>query len=234
MSRDPAVRSLAINEYGDMGVFVAPGHGADIASQRADDLDNQCLHLLARYGAPVAVDVGCGAGGQTVRMACAGATVLAIDHCDMGSAVMAAAQRHQVQSRIKFLQRDMRTIADLGQDGLAHAVVCQRAIHYLSFGDAVRAVGSMGLMLRQEGRLFISASGLASELGEGYEGLGDRLTTRYCELAGPMRTKHGIHGPVCLYSQADMESLLHAGGLEVEALFASPFGNIKAVAKRRA
>lgn len=234
MRRDSAAHSLAINEYGDMGVFVAPGHGADIASQRADDLDNQCLLLLARYGAPVAVDVGCGAGGQTVRMACAGATVLAIDHCDMGSAVMAAAQRHEVQSRVKFLQRDMRAIADLGQDGLAHAVVCQRAVHYLPFFEAVGAVGSMGRMLRPEGRLFISASGLTSELGDGYGGQGTGLAARYDELAEPMRTKHGIHGPVCLYSQADMESLLHAGGLEVEALFASPFGNIKAVAKRRA
>jgi len=46
-----------------------------------------------------------------------------------------------------------------------------------------------------------------------------------------MRDKHGIHGPVCLYSEDDMKSILTESGFAVETLFSSTFGNIKAVAR---
>jgi hypothetical protein len=45
-----------------------------------------------------------------------------------------------------------------------------------------------------------------------------------------MADKHGIHGSVCLYEEADMIALLRAGGMEVEKAYTSPFGNVKAIA----
>ena len=141
------------------------------------------------------------------------------------------AATHGVQSRVRFLQRDMRDLDSLRQHGMAHAVVSQRAIHYLNFVDAVSSVAAMGRMLRPEGRLFLSASGLSSELSDGYAAADVPLETRHAALAAAMQEKHRIYGAVCLYSVADMRELVRAAGMEVESLYVSAFGNVKAVAR---
>ena len=220
-----------INFHGDMGIFLAQGCGSDIASQRADDLDLSCIEFLHTLRRPMAIDIACGVGGQAARMARAGATVLAVDHYDFSREVQRYVTEHAVQSRVRFLQRDMRDLDSLRQQGIAHAVICQRAIHYLTFQEAAAAVQAMGRMLRENGLLFISASGLGSELGDGYSGSELALCDRHCELAAPMQAKHGIHGRVCLYSVAEMRELLQAAGMIVRDLYASPFGNVKAVAR---
>ena len=222
---------LCLNAYGDKGVFLAQGCGSDIASQRADDLDHLCIEHLQTFRRPMAVDIACGAGGQAARMALAGATVLAVDQYDFSSEVGGLAAERGVQSHVRFVQRDMRDLDSLRQHGMAHAVISQRALHYLPFHDAVAAVRAMGRMLREDGLLFVSASGLGSELGDGYAGGDTALGERHCLLAEPMRVKHGIHGPVCLYSVAEMRELLETAGMTVSTLYASAFGNVKAIAR---
>jgi hypothetical protein len=96
----------------------------------------------------------------------------------------------------------------------------------------VVAVKRLADLLNPGGKLFLSASGIASELGEGYPGRGVPAADRYAPLADEMAKKHGIHGMVCLYSLEDLEELLLQAGLVCEALFASPFGNVKGVGHR--
>jgi SAM-dependent methyltransferase len=110
-------------------------------------------------------------------------------------------------------------------------IICQRAIHYLPFVEAVSVVTEMKNLLSPGGRVYLSASGIYSELGDGYSAREDVLKDRYAELSPAMRDKHDIHGKVCLYSEADLTALLHAGGLVPEKIFSSKFGNIKAVAR---
>lgn len=218
-----------LNNYGDQRVFLAVGHGADIASQRADDLDLMAIDHVRSRASTFAIDIACGAGGQAIRLAEHGAEVLATDIADMVGIISTAPAN--LPGKVTFTKLDMRNLRDLHVETPADVIICQRAIHYLRFTEAVAVVAAISRLLATDGRLYISASGIHSELGSGYPGEFTPLENRYADLAPSMRDKHGIHGPVCLYSEEDMAQLLTKGGLVHEKIFSSSFGNIKAVAR---
>lgn len=218
-----------LNLYGDQAVLLANGHGADIASQRADDLDLMAIEHAKSRTSTFALDIACGAGGQAIRLAQEGAVVLATDIMDMTAVIQSASAG--VPGRVTFAKLDMRNLENLHIELPADIIICQRAIHYIPFADAVEVIAGMRELLATDGRLYLSASGIHSELGNGYEGRDEPLATRYAELAAEMRDRHGIHGPVCLYSEDDLVRLLESAGLVPEQVFSSKFGNIKAVAK---
>jgi len=66
--------SSDLNLYGDHLSRTTGTHGADIASQRLDDLDRRCLveMLQSAMQHPVCLDLGCGYGYQGMRMALMG------------------------------------------------------------------------------------------------------------------------------------------------------------------
>lgn len=220
----------ALNLYDDKPVFLASGHGADIASQRADDLDLMAIEHTRSRASTFAIDIACGAGGQAIRLANLGATVVATDIEDMTDVIRIASDNINPPGKVTFVQLDMRNLDKLHIEMQADVIVCQRAIHYLPFDEAVEVIGAMRQLLAPGGKLYLSASGINSELGDGYFGCKEFLESRYTELDAAMRDKHGIHGPVCLYSEEDMAQLLTMGGFTPDRIFSSKFGNIKAVA----
>jgi SAM-dependent methyltransferase len=220
----------ALNLYNDKPVFLASGHGADIASQRADDLDLMAIEHTRSRASTFAIDIACGAGGQAIRLANLGATVVATDIEDMTEVIQIASDNVNPPGKVTFVQLDMRNLDKLLIEIQADVIVCQRAIHYLPFQAAVDVLVAIRKLLAPDGKLYLSASGINSELGDGYPGCKEFLNARYTELAPVMRDKHGIHGPVCLYSEGDMTQLLTMGGFTPDKIFSSAFGNIKAVA----
>lgn len=216
-----------INQYGDERRLAQAGFGVDVATQRADDLDKMALEDIAqRHGEVSALDIACGQGGQALRMAQAGARVTACDVIDYGPAIQATAAVVDVQ--IHFVLSDMRQIS-AALPAKFDIITCQRAIHYLPFDDALVAVRQMRELLAPSGHLYISASGLRSELGDQYTGCGVPIESRYAPLSTAMVEKHGIHGPVCLYEERDLVFLLMAAGMVVDKVYSSPFGNVKAI-----
>lgn len=221
-----------LNTYGDRRIPTDGNFGVDIAMQRADDLDNMSLdqlRVLAR--AARALDVASAAGGQAVRMACAGANVTALDIGDYSGAFLAAASALGVADKCTFEHQDITKFDVAMKLGTFDVIVCQRMIHYVPHFTAVSVIRNLGRALASDGRLYISASGLHSELGDDYAGAFAPVADRYEPLAVPMIAKHAIEGPVCLYSVAEFATLLESAGLRVERVFASAFGNVKAVAK---
>lgn len=209
------------------------GHGIDVAAQREDYLDGSAIRqirsLAAERGKVRALDAACAAGGQALRMARAGAAVTAVDlHSD--GAVLLRAASEECLARISFVQADLRDAALYQRLGQFDLIIAQRFIHYLPFPDAVEVVGLFRDVLLPGGKLYISASGLGSELGQNYQGAAQAVAERFAPLWPPMANKHGIHGEVCLYEEHDMQALLVAGGMRIEKLYASPFGNLKAIA----
>ncbi len=78
-------------------------------------------------------------------------------------------------------------------------------------------------------KLFISASGLYSELSEGYKDKEAPLEERYCKLDTKIAEKHHIKEPVCLYSEEDIKTLVEQFEFIPEEIWSSSFGNIKAI-----
>lgn len=213
--------------------IVAPGdYGIDIASQRADELDLKALTWIeaqvARGRDVAALDVGCGRGGQAARMAQAGAFVIALDKEDCGSHVAAAMRETGVQNWI-FSRYDARSAPWIGRFDL---IICQRMIHYLHYGEALALLARLRRAAWIKGRLYLSASGLDSELGEAYPGRDIPVEERFAPLVAPMADKHAIRHPVCLYRGPELVEAVARAGWTVAECFASPFGNVKIVAAK--
>lgn len=223
-----------LNAYGDHRIPTRGHFGVDIAMQRADDLDRMALDRLKSIGSPArALDVASATGGQAIRMAATGAETTALDIDDYADAFMSAARQQGVAGRCVFERRDITGFNVARTLGRFDVIVCQRMIHYLPYQGAVAVIRNLASALTDDGRLYLSASGLHSELGDGYAGARRPVAMRYDPLADSMLVKHDIQGPVCLYSLADLATLLEVAGLRVEQVFASTFGNIKAVARPR-
>lgn len=225
--------SQSINLYGDRRVATSTGHGIDIASQRADDLDLMAIEhintMVSGRRQVFAIDVGCGHGGQAARMAKAGAFALAIDNTDYHEQITESMRREGIFSNFGFYQLSVEGEAELGPFDV---IVCQRMIHYLRHDAAKAALGWFYRIGSDDARLFISASGMDSELGDGYEGKELPIPDRFSTLAPAMADKHSIHPPVCLYRKEELEALVSGAGWIVEKAFLSPFGNVKVVARK--
>ena len=218
---------------GDKPLKTRSGHGIDVAVRRGDYLDGSAIRqiksLMAGRGTARALDAACAGGGQARRMARAGAAVTAVDlHSDGAALLRAAADEGLTQ--FDFVQADLRDPDLYRRLGQFDLIIAQRFIHYLPFPDAIDVVRLFRHALLPEGRLYLSASGLRSALGQQYGGA-VHITERFAPLWQPMADKHGIHDKVCLYEEGDMQALLDAGGMRVEKLYASPFGNLKCIAR---
>ena len=216
--------------YGDdLSRLAGTGHGADIGSQRMDDLDQLAVKYLA--GLPqdmrVACDMGCGKGGLVSHLCDTGAVVTGVDVNPMPDTPVFT------HGRATYIQADLRDTDFSFLEGV-NVVTCQRTIHYFPAAMAVYLLSEVRRRMLDTGVLFISASGLNSELGNGYPHAMHPRYHRFAKLSPAMRQKHGIAAPVCLYTEPDLGEVLTAAGFMVETRFTSPFGNIKMVAKARA
>lgn len=222
-----------INLYGDLSVPAADGHGVDVASQRSDDLDRMAVEHLIAQSDPRALrvlDVGCGRGGQAARMAKAGASVVALDAGDYGAAVAESMRQAGVcHARWSFVRLAVETCPGLG---IFDVIMSQRMLHYLEPATAIEVLRWFHRSSKPGGRLFLSASGIDSELSQGYGVRHAPVDRRFAPLASLMAEKHAIHHPVCLYRLDELTDRVRAAGWEVEHAFLSPFGNVKLVASR--
>lgn len=232
----------AVNLYGDRDIRAGDGrHGIDVAAQRADDLDLAAVErirtLVAAGHAPVALDLGCASGAQMARMAAAGAHVVGVDLANTWTDVRANVLPYD--PRPLFIAGDIRRLDRLPMktwigNRSYDVIVCQRTIHYMTWMEALEVLrGLSRRLLAPDGMVFLSASGLSSELSEGYAHADRPVHGRSAPLSEVMRQKHGIHGSVTLYGLDDLEDLCRTADLCIEKSWVSPFGNVKVVAAMR-
>lgn len=232
-----------LNSYQDKLIQAGEGCGADIAVQRQDELDlkseQQVRSLLAMGRAARVLDLGAGRGAQAARLLRAGASLsVAVDiygFVDDFAHLTSAAR-----GRAIFVQTDLNS-QDWPDDVCAAAsetefdvVIFQRTIHYLPYLDAIRCLKKLRSLMATGSRLYLSASGLDSELGRGYAHRHSSLTDRFHCLTPEMADKHGIKAPVCLYRLQELQDLCGAAGYCVVEAELSAFGNIKVVADLKA
>lgn len=202
------------------------GYGVDVAITRADDLDKKLLALVEDE--PMAVlDLGCGAGGTAVRLALAGASVTAVDMHDFSANFTALRQAHSLSNELTFIAGDIRHLEELLPKEKFDYCLCQRTIHYLPYQEALICLKKLRAKVRQ--KLFISVTGVETDIGEHYPCSESPLVKRYCSLNQEAQTTFSIREPLCLYTPEEFTALLLDAGWQIEECWVSAFGNIKAV-----
>ena len=225
-----------LNMYGDVKLCSHTKFGQDIASQRFDELDRSCvrfaLNLLDKgRKANKAIDLGCGKGIQGVRLGMMGFETVIYDIEHMPNLIEEVRKLYPL-CKIKKIRADLQNIkADFFPQGID---ICysQRFIHYLRFNDAVLLLKKVFANMRPGGRLFISASGLHSEIGKAHPQCNLAVSERFAKIERVMADKHDIHAPICPYSESELVELCRAAGFALIAADTSEFGNVKAIFER--
>jgi SAM-dependent methyltransferase len=226
-----------LNVHGDqlISAETAATHGADISWQRTDELDRRflrnCLDMLevtaAQGSSAIGLDLGSGYGRPSIAAALFGVEMHLYDLLDL--AQYASRLRKTLNlSCLRYHRGDLSRLNPEDLPPMISVVYSQRFVHYLRFSEAVALLRSVTDRLVPHGRIFISASGLRSELGVGYKHKALPIQQRFARISPEMAEKHGIHEPVALYELEDLDKLLLPMGCEREWDAYSEFGNVKA------
>lgn len=219
---------MSTNLYGDDLTRARGGYGAEIAGQRMDALDRAALEHALSLGGGVALDLGCGEGIQALRFATLGLETLAIDARPREATLFGEGPFERVLP-VRYLSADARRLTPSLLPERVDLAYSQRFIHHLRFEEALALLRALRAVMTAGAKLYLSASGLGSELADGYAAAALPLGRRYAELAPEVRARHRIEGPVCLYRPPELRGLGEAAGLTPERVFRSDFGNVKAV-----
>jgi SAM-dependent methyltransferase len=200
----------------------------------ADELEQLALEEIARRvrldTAPRVLDLPCGKGRRTVEMAKLGAEVLAAGDASLKNGVQGLALAAAVADKVRF-----HTVK-LGHGPLPGAafdlVFCHHGINFLPYEKAAQTLRHLLKSLHIGGKLFVSAYGLHSALSEGYEDADKPVAERFCRLAPAEAKCYGIEGPVCLYTERNLVTLLIEIGSGVLRTFTSTHGTVKGIAVR--
>jgi 2-polyprenyl-3-methyl-5-hydroxy-6-metoxy-1,4-benzoquinol methylase len=200
----------------------------------ADELEQMVLReitLRARSSLPTRVlDLRCGEGRHSVSMAELGAEVLAADAPERANPVKNRALAAGVGENIRFAP--LKSLpADLPQ-GPFDLAFCHHDISCLPYAAARDTLLAVLKSLRIGGKLFISAYGLHSMLGENYADANTPIERRFCKLTPAIAKSYNIPEPVCLYSERNLVTLLFEIGGSVLRSFTTTHGTVKAVAVR--
>jgi SAM-dependent methyltransferase len=208
------------------------GQGA-CAPQVVDELEQLMLREIAMRvrgdTTPYVLDMRCGEGRHAVTMASLGARVLAADAPEQETHVRNRALASGCADRVDFLPLD---IPDGLPEGPFDLIFCHHGIHRLPYPKARQVLRHLVKSMRVGGKLFISAYGLHSALGEGYADAEAPIEERFSELAPAIAKRYNIKGPVCLYSERNLVTLLFEAGGSVLRSFTTTHGAIKSVAVR--
>jgi 2-polyprenyl-3-methyl-5-hydroxy-6-metoxy-1,4-benzoquinol methylase len=200
----------------------------------ADALEQLSLQEIARRvranAPPLVLDVPCGDGHHVVAMARLGAHVLAGDRPEHENAVCGRALAAGVKERVDFAALQPGDAQRL--PGPFDIVFCHHGIHRLPYAEARQAVRGLVRAMRIGGKLFISAYGLHSALGDAYADQEKPVEQRFAHLAPAVAEAYHISGPVCLYTERNLVTLLFEAGASVIKTFTSTHGTVKGVAVR--
>ena len=204
------------------------GHGVDVASLRVDDLDRLMLEEVTQRTQPAVLDLGCGAGGQSLRLAQLGAKVTAIDVFDFSEQFSNLRLVNNLSNdKLNFIKGDIKNLSELVKRQTFDLVYSQRTFHYLKYDDAFSILNFLRRITKE--KLFISVTGIETTLADNYDAKTLPIRDRFAKLPKEAQETFQIYEPVCLYAKDEFMSLLKECGWQIEWCRQSDFGNVKAV-----
>lgn len=212
----------------------------DFTSDDIPAIVDELEHLITREIAlsvrnknlPRVLDLHCGDGAFAADLVEQGAQVLAADAPSFKEAVLAQPLSPNARKALKFVP--LSHDGDFPPEGeMFDLVFCHHGIYRLPYPEARRVLSRI---IRQHltigGKLYISAYGLHSDLGEGYADADKPIEERFCPLAPAHAKSYNLKGSVCLYTERNLVNLLFEAGGSVLRSFTTTHGTVKAVAVR--
>lgn len=211
----------------------------ELINEPGDELDQLALLEAGKRtranGSVSVLQVDCGDALLGLRLARGGANVLAVDSRPAtGKQLKDAASSMGSSQNLRFqVWSSAHCLDTTPLPGSPFDIVaCPHSLSQQPYTHALTLLRRLALMTKIGGKLFISAYGLHSDLGDDYPAADERVRERFSALSPIMADKYGIDHPVCLYTERDLFLLVFEAGLSVVKTFTTTHGNVKAVAVR--
>ena len=228
------IQNDSINCYGDKSILMKNGYGIDIASQRLDDLDKVILSnidelILKKNKNDINIlEIGSGYGGLTREIILKGVNVFAIDCCDYRSSIDKFEKMSQSQI-VNFYQAVMPNIPKELNFYNFDFIVSQRTLHYLKYSEVKKLLSWCSQNQNKNGLIYISVSGMSSELSIGYRASNKLVESRWDFLNNSVSILHNLHHKICLYKMPELIAMMEMFNYAIIKDWASDFGNLKLI-----
>lgn len=202
-----------LNNKNDSLIKTTNFTGADISSQRIDILDQKSLKYaveITTKNNAIAIDLGCGLGSQGIRFANIGINTILIDQLNIKDTItnIIKSTPHLNNQNLKYINKNIKNLRKNDLPNNINIVYSQRFIHYLTYSESKKLLYLLHDKMNENGKIYISASGINSELSNKYKHKNKLIEKRYCKLDSKIAEKHNIKSPVCLYSKNELKKLL--------------------------
>jgi len=207
-------------------------HGVDVNKNRLDDLDRIILQdsLSEPFSKKNICNIGCGESTLSIALCSLGHFVYNYDRRDLSSFF---SMTKELFSKQKFTQIHIEEIKNHHLPKAVDSIVLQRVLHYMSYRDTVRFLNRITATLSEGGKMYISLTGLDSQIARGYDVKNAPIESRMGNIAEQEQQDFNISEPVCLYSLGEAQSLIESiEGIRIERIWVSQFGNIKIVTSK--
>lgn len=210
----------------------------DLVGPSGDELDklavDEALRRRRAGDAVSAIEIDCGECAQVLRLAEAGAEVVAAHPDEVCASLGERARAGNLAARIHPRRINPWHLETLPADPLApfDLVISHRTLPFMRYADALTFLRQLAAAMKIGGRLYVSAFGLHSDLGDHYPDAEAPVARRYAPLAAAVATRYDLAEPVCLYSERELFTLLFAAGIGVLKTFTTTHGSVKAVGVR--
>lgn len=231
---DCNITNSRLNDYGDALPKNTGKSGANISSQRMDDLDDMCIKYAQELNVSKrkqykALDLGCGDAIMGLNLSLAGYKVLLYDEAPIPKMLYEIRDSYSRVS-LKFRNIDLSKTkkSDFPINGV-DIIYSQRFLHYLKYREAKQLLIHACRGITSGGHLFISVSGINSEIGLAHPQREKPVQTRFAKIRQDIADKHSIQKPICVYSKEELVTLIESIGFMKIHIWESGFGNIKGV-----
>ncbi len=197
-------------------------HGKDISSNYEDVLDYACLQHVEELAKKhperdiKTLDLGCGLGAISIKMAELGARVTMFDLSNMpkNNIIRAIAEKRVRYDNIIFKKE---SFASLSEDKIPNDLdifYSQRALHFLRYEELKNTLSNVFNKMADGGKAFLSLASCEGSFAILYPALRDDLKERFCRLDKKVADLTNIHHPLTLYHPKEVENLMNTIGFK--------------------
>lgn len=206
-------------------------HGIQITSTRVGKLEKELIkYTLDLPKSAMGLDLGAGNGFISILMSLLQKNIYFYDlKIDFKLKVF---KKLFVSKKLHLKKKNLKNIDYIDFPKNIDFVYSGRFLHYLEYFEAEDLLKKISKNMKSGAKIFITVSGLNSDIGINYDCADKNIKERYCLLSKSNQSRFKIKEKVTLYKKEELESLM-SEYFEIEKIWESDFKNIFIIAKKK-